>query len=175
MKMKRAITQAAALVLLGTVAGLVHNGFSANGIDPFRKLGDVPVYDNGDKSLGETDSEDHDGICYVSFKEFREIVDAGYPIIDARTSDDYESGHIPGAILCDYFEMGRYFETVLPRLNPEERIGIYCSGPACDDSEMLARELYNMGYTKLCVFKGGLDEWTETGLTLEHGPEEAWE
>ena len=118
MRMKRAIAQAAALVLLGTVAGLVHNGFSANGIDPFRKLENVPVYDNGEIPLGESDPEDHDGICYVSFKEFREIVDAGYPIIDARTSDDYESGHIPGAILCDYFEMGRYFETVLPRLNP---------------------------------------------------------
>ncbi len=175
MKVKRAIAQAAALVLLGTVAGLVHNGFSANGINPFRKLDGVPVYDNGEKPLGKTDPEDHDGICYVSFEEFREIVDAGYPVLDSRTSDEYESGHVPGAMLCDYFEMGRHFEMVLPRLSPEEMIGIYCSGPRCDDSEMLARELYNMGYTRLCVFRGGMAEWEEAGLTLEHGPEKAWE
>ncbi len=175
MKMKRAIAQAAVLILLGTAAGLIQNAISANGIDPFRKLDGVPVYDNGDISLVETDPDDHDGICYVSFKEFREIVDAGYPILDARTSGEYESGHIPGAMLCDYFEMGRYFECVLPRLSPGDRISIYCNGPSCDDSEMLARELYAMGYTKLCVFRGGVKKWAEAGLEFEYGPEEGWE
>ena len=39
---------------------------------------------------------------------------------------------------------------------------------------MLARELYTLGYTKLCVFKGGIEAWTEAGLELEYGPEEEW-
>ena len=175
MKVKKAIAQAVALVLLGTVAGLVHNAISANGIDPFRKLEDVPVIDNGDKPITEVDSGEHDGICFVSLKEFQEIVDFGYPVIDARTRDEYESGNVPGAILLDYFEMGRYFDSVLPRLSPEDRIGVYCTGPLCDDSEMLARELYSLGYTKLCVFRGGMEEWIEAGLETEHGPEEGWE
>jgi len=171
MKIKRAIAQAAVLVLIGVVAGLINNAFSVNGVDPFRKLDDVPVYDSGDKALGKTDPEAHVGICYISLEELLEIIDGGYPVIDARTSGDYESGHIPGAMLCDYFEMGRYFEIVLPRLSREERIIVYCGGPSCDDSEMLAKELYSMGYTKLCVFRGGIEEWMEAGLELEHGPE----
>jgi len=175
MKMKKAIAQAAVLVLFGTAVGLIHNAFSANGIDPFRKLDGVPIYDNGETPLTETDSRDHDGICFVSLEEFRKMADAGYPVLDARTSAEYESGHIPGSMLCDYFEMGRYFECVLPRLSPDERIVIYCNGPSCDDSEMLARELYEMGYRKLCVFNGGIEEWTDAGLKLEHGPEENWE
>jgi rhodanese-related sulfurtransferase len=172
MRIKRAITQAAALLLLGTAAGLVNNAFSVNGIDPFRRLEEVPVFENGGEPITEADADDHDGICFVNLEEFREMVDAGYPIIDARTSDEYKSGHVPGAILCDYFEMGRYFDFVLPRLDPGDRIGIYCNGPSCDDSEMLGRELYTMGYKKLCVFKGGMEEWREAGLEIEHGAEE---
>ena len=175
MRIKRAIAQAVALVLLGTTAGLVYNAFSANGIDPFRKLDDVPILDNGDTPITEIDSREHDGICFVSLEEFQEIIDSGYPVIDARTLEEYLSGHVPGAILLVYFEMGRYFDLVLPRLSPEDRIGVYCTGPLCDDSEMLARELYSMGYTKLCVFRGGMEEWVEAGLDIEHGPEEGWE
>ncbi len=174
MRLKRAIAQAAALILLGTAAGLINNSFSVNGIDPFRSLDDIPVYENGDTLATGSDSHDHDGICFVSFEEFRRMIAAGYPILDSRTASEYEAGHIPGAILCDYFEMGRYFETVLPRLDIGGRIGVYCTGPDCDDSEMLAKELYTLGYTKLCVFKGGIEKWEEAGLELEYGPEEEW-
>lgn len=175
MRVKRAIAQAAALVLLGTAAGFVHNAISANGIDPFRKLDDVPVLENGDTPVTEIDPGEQDGICFITLKEFQDIIDSGFPVIDARTPEEYESGHIPGAMLLDYFEMSRYFDTVLPRLSPEDRIAIYCTGPLCDDSEMLARELYTLGYTKLCVFGGGMEEWAEAGLKVEHGPEEGWE
>jgi rhodanese-related sulfurtransferase len=172
MMMKRAIAQAAVLVIIGVTVSLIFNTFSANGIDLFRKPVDAPVYDNGGEDPIGTDPAARDGIYHISLEELREMIDAGYPVLDARTSDEYEAGHIPGAILCDYFEMGRYFETVLPRLNREERIGLYCSGPSCDDSEMLAKELYTIGYTKLFVFSGGIEEWTEAGLELERGPEE---
>jgi rhodanese-related sulfurtransferase len=174
MKIKSAISQAAAIVLIGAVAGMINNAFSVNGIDPFRKL-DVPVFENAETKPGEQGREERDGICFVSLDEFREILDAGSPVLDARTSDEYESGHIPGAILCDYFELGYYLDSVLPRLSPEEEIAIYCSGPSCDDSEMLAKELYSLGYKKLCVFRGGMEEWIEAGLPLEHGAEEGWD
>jgi rhodanese-related sulfurtransferase len=175
MRVKRAIAQAVALVLLGTGAGFIFNAISANGIDPFRKLENVPIIENGETSITEIDPDDQDGICFVSLEELQEIIESGFPVIDARTSGEYETGHIPGAILLDYFEMGHYFDSVLPRLSPEDRIGVYCTGPLCDDSEMLAKELYTLGYTKLCVFRGGMEEWVEAGLPVEHGPEEGWE
>ena len=173
--MKKTIAQAAVLVLLGTAAGLVNNALSVNGIDPFRRIGDVPVFEEGDSTASPQSSHDHDGVCIISLDELRRMLDAGDVVIDARTREEYESGHIPGAVLCDYFEMGSYLDRVLPLLSPDDRIGVYCSGPQCDDSEMLARELYSMGYRKLCVFKGGMEEWTERGLPVESGPGEEWE
>ena len=44
-----------------------------------------------------------------------------------------------------------------------------CAGPECEDSELLARELYTMGYTNLLVFRGGYEAWTEAGLPVETG------
>jgi len=175
MKIKRAIAQAAVLIVSGAAAGLINNAFSVNGIDPFRRIADVPVFEEAGQDTTGSVLEERDGICYVSLKEFQAMIDAGDVVIDARTSDEYETGHVPGAILLDYFEMGYYLDSVLPRLDPNRKIGVYCAGPNCDDSEMLARELYSMGYKKLCVFRGGMEEWNEAGKPVEHGPEEGWE
>ncbi len=171
MRLRRAIAQAVLVALVAAAAAFIHNALSENGIDPMRDLGEVPVFESGQPLQGGAAVEDAEGDRLVSLEEFRELMEAGNPVLDARTPDEYRSGHIPGAILCDYYEMGRYFDRVLPRLDPAQRLGVYCSGPSCDDSEMLARELYSMGYTRLCVFKGGIEEWTEAGLPLEYGAE----
>ena len=60
-------------------------------------------------------------------------------------------------------------DDVIPLLGFEEEFVIYCTGPLCEDSEMLARELYTLGYRKILVFRGGLERWEEDGLPLEDG------
>jgi rhodanese-related sulfurtransferase len=169
MKMLRAITQGVLLAAVAAGVAFAFNAVQPNGIDPFRRPAEVPVVVGDSTSSPDGPAAPHEGIRYVSLEEFREILDAGDPVLDARTDREYEEGHIPGAILCDYYETGNYFEKVLPLLAPRMRIGIYCTGPLCEDSEMLARELYTLGYTNLCVFRGGIEEWTDAGLPLETG------
>ena len=65
--------------------------------------------------------------------------------------------------------MGRYLDRVIPLLMPDQDIVIYCTGPECDDSELLARELYAIGFTNIMVYKGGYEEWIDTGLAVEEG------
>jgi rhodanese-related sulfurtransferase len=169
MKILRAITQAILLAAVAAGVAFAFNAVQPNGIDPFRRPAEVPVLDRSGGEPRDSTAAPHEGIAYISLEEFREILDAGDPVLDARTAREYEEGHIPGAILCDYYEMGTYFPKVLPLLAPKMRIGIYCTGPLCDDSEMLARELFTIGYTNLCVFSGGIEEWTDAGLSLETG------
>ena len=90
-------------------------------------------------------------------------------MIDARTPDEYEAGHVPGAVLLDYFEMGYYLEEVLALLTPGDEVAIYCTSFDCEDSELLARELYAMGYHHLLVYRGGFMEWETSGLDIERG------
>ncbi|MCK4236285.1 MAG: rhodanese-like domain-containing protein [Candidatus Krumholzibacteria bacterium] len=161
-RLKSAILQAVAVAVLGGIVAFAHNAFSVNGIDPFRKVNDVPVID-------EPGTEEQEGVRFITLDDVRAHIDQGGLLIDSRTEDEYVEGHIPGAVLVDYFEMGRYLDDVLPTLSQYQVIAIYCAGPDCEDSELLAREFFMMGFTKLLVYRGGIEQWEETGLPVEKG------
>ncbi len=157
-----AIWQAVVLVAAAFVLGLVYNSFNENGIHPIRKPVRVPVVS---KEASETYGEE--AIRIVDLAEARQFVERGGKVLDARTKENYEDGHIPGAILFDYYSFGTYSASVLPMLSPLETIMVYCSEPSCNDSELLARELFARGYRRLLLFKGGFAEWQAAGLPVE--------
>ncbi len=161
-RLKRAAAQAVVVIIIGFVVAFVGNALSVNGINPFRKVAVVPMVDNGN-------SVEKEGIRVISLERMQAIVESGGLVIDARTPGEYEEGHLPFAVLLDYYEMARYFDEVLALITHEQEITLYCTGPTCEDSELLARELYAMGYTNLLIFSGGYDEWVAAGLPVETG------
>ncbi len=156
------IIQAAAIIVISLAASFAHNAISPNGIDPFKKRSQVHVVE-------DVSDFESDGIRIITLKQLKEVIDSGGVIIDSRTELEYRRGHIPGAVLLDYYEFGRQMDDVIPLLDFESEFVIYCSGPLCEDSEMLARELYTLGYRKILVFKGGVQQGEEDGLPLEYG------
>jgi len=161
-KWKRVLTEAVIIFVLATVIAFVHNAVNVNGINPFKHIEKIPVAADAADGEGQ-------GIVFIGLDKAEEFFYTGKKIIDARTADSYREGHIPGAILLEYYDMGKYLEKVLPRLSMDEDVMIYCSGINCDDSELLARELYAMGFTRLFVYKGGFEEWEAHGLPVEKG------
>ncbi len=163
MKLLRiAILQAMIVLGAGVIVAFAHNAISVNGINPFRKVVDVPVVEEDAGSSSK-------GIRIVNLEAMLKATGRGANIIDARTRAEYEIGHIPGAILLDYYDMGHYLDRVLPRLDPEKETILYCYGPDCDDAELLAREFYALGFTNLLVYRGGFDEWDGSGRMIEEG------
>jgi len=156
-----AIIQAAALLALACAVGFSFNAISKTGLKSFA----------APPAASATDPDGaHEGrIRIIALEEAREFVESGGVVIDARTKDQYKEGHIRGAIPLDYYELGRALDEVLPLLSKEARTMVYCEGPSCDTSELLAGELARIGFTKLLVFKGGIEEWTEAGLPVEKG------
>ena len=76
-------------------------------------------------------------------------------LVDVRTVEEYESGHIPGAVLLPIAEIreGNVAE-MLP--DPEQCILLYCrTGRRAEDSAAL---LAGMGYTRLYSI-GGIVDW----------------
>jgi len=159
---KIAIVQALMVTALAVGVGLIFNALSPKGIDPLKRPAHVPV------SSDSTEVRDG-GIRIVGLGEARNIVESGASVIDARRKEDFEEGHIPGAMLLDYYDMGTYKDQVLPRLSSDKLIMAYCSEDSCDDSELLAKELYSLGFTRLAVFKGGFAEWSAAGFPIERG------
>ena len=77
-----------------------------------------------------------------------------YIIIDARTQEEYDQGHIPGAIMIPEYEIADRAEKELP--DKDQLILVYCrSGRR---SKIAAEELVKLGYTNVKEF-GGIIDW----------------
>lgn len=73
-------------------------------------------------------------------------------LVDTRTAEEYESGHIPGAIHRDYREIGN----ALPTENREALVVVYClSGVR---SNRAARTLQRLGFIRVLDW-GGIVDW----------------
>ena len=91
----------------------------------------------------------------ITAEEARQIMDSeeGYVILDVRTQEEYDQGHIPGAIVISHEEIMENAEEVLT--DKEQLILVYCrSGRR---SKIAAEALVELGYTNIKEFGGIID------------------
>jgi len=104
------------------------------------------------------DKENDQGAVHVNItaEEAKQIMDTeeGYIILDVRTQEEYDQGHIPGAILISHEEIAEKAEDVLT--DKDQLILVYCrSGRR---SKIAAEALVELGYTNIKEF-GGIIDW----------------
>ena len=104
------------------------------------------------------DKENDQVAVYVNItaEEAKEIMDneEGYIILDVRTQEEYDQGHIPGAIMISHEEIAEKAEDVLT--DKDQLILVYCrSGRR---SKLAAEALVELGYTNIKEF-GGIIDW----------------
>ena len=103
-------------------------------------------------------TENDQGAVYVNItaEEAKQIMDSeeGYIILDVRTQEEYDQGHIPGAIVISHEEIAEKAEKVLT--DKDQLILVYCrSGRR---SKIAAEALVELGYTNIKEF-GGIIDW----------------
>ena len=104
------------------------------------------------------DKENDQGAVYVNItaEEAKQIMDTeeDYIILDVRTQEEYDQGHIPGAILIPDTEIKNKAEEVM--MDKDQLILVYCrSGRR---SKLAAEALAELGYTNIKEF-GGIIDW----------------
>lgn len=104
------------------------------------------------------DKENDQGVVYVNItaEEAKQIMDSeeGYIILDVRTQEEYDQGHIPGAIVISHEEIEEKAEEVLT--DKDQLILVYCrSGRR---SKLASEALVELGYTSIKEF-GGIIDW----------------
>ena len=104
------------------------------------------------------DIENDQGAVYVNItaEEAKQIMDSeeGYIILDVRTQEEYDEGHIPGATQISHEEIAEKAEEVLT--DKDQLILVYCrSGRR---SKIAAEALVELGYTNIKEF-GGIIDW----------------
>ncbi len=108
-------------------------------------------------ACGQTTEKNREA-AYVNItaQQAKKIMDTetGYVILDTRTQEEYDEGHIPGAILIPYDEILQKAEGVLA--DKDQLILVYCrSGRR---SKLAAEDLVKLGYTNIKEF-GGIIDW----------------
>lgn len=92
----------------------------------------------------------------ISQKEAKQIMeeDEDVIILDVRTKEEFDTGHIKNAILLPYDEIHEKAKTEIPDKNG--LILIYCRSG--NRSKIAAKALVDMGYTNIREF-GGISSW----------------
>ncbi len=103
----------------------------------------------------------------ISQEEAKEMLlrDDGHIVVDVRRQDEYDAGHIPGAILIPNEDIGTVPPKELPNL--DQVILIYCRSG--NRSKQAAQKLFDMGYTNLYEF-GGILTW-DGEIVTEDAPQ----
>ncbi len=93
---------------------------------------------------------------HISQAEAKEMMakDDGHVIVDVRRQDEYDSGHIPGAILIPNESIGTERPEELP--DSDQIILVYCRSG--NRSKQASEKLAAMGYTNIYEF-GGINTW----------------
>ena len=92
----------------------------------------------------------------ISADEAKKIIDeeTGYIILDVRTQEEYNGGHIPGALLLPNEVIGTEELVMLP--DKDQKILVYCRSG--NRSKQASQKLADLGYTNIYEF-GGIIDW----------------
>jgi rhodanese-related sulfurtransferase len=104
----------------------------------------------------------------ITRAELKTEIDAGtVTVVDALGGSYYAQQHLPGAIALTEDEVDARAAALLPDKNAA--IAVYCSNPACGNSQAVATRLERLGYTAVRKYREGIQDWVEAGLPVETG------
>ena len=108
-------------------------------------------------ACGQTSENDREAVYMnITAEEAMQIMgtEEGYIILDVRTQEEYDQGHIPGAVLIPNTEIKARAEEALP--DKDQLILVYCRSG--NRSKQAAEILVELGYTNIREF-GGILDW----------------
>jgi rhodanese-related sulfurtransferase len=87
----------------------------------------------------------------------------GFVLLDSRSREAWDQGHVPGAVHLPGREVAARAEAELDRSVP---VVTYCWGPGCNGATRAALALALLGY-RVREMIGGFEYWAREGLPVE--------
>lgn len=103
----------------------------------------------------------------ISVAQAHSLFELGIPFLDARHDEDFEKGHVQGAIRIAADEFAARAQELMP-FHPGPVV-IYCSGGQCDASHNLAKLLVEAKFTQVHVMTDGYPGWQAAGFPTAKG------
>ena len=89
----------------------------------------------------------------IDYIELKERVKTGAILLDVRSAQEYQEGHLEGAILVPEYEIEKNIEKIIN--DKHQEIIIYCTSGS--RSKKAYKTMRRKGYDNLYNLKGGLD------------------
>ncbi|MFF4233022.1 rhodanese-like domain-containing protein [Streptomyces sp. NPDC001820] len=89
--------------------------------------------------------------------------DPGFVVLDSRSTESWDQGHIPGAVHLPTALIPEQAERLLGKSVP---VVTYCWGPGCNGATRAALALAELGY-QVKEMLGGFEYWAREGLEFE--------
>jgi rhodanese-related sulfurtransferase len=90
-------------------------------------------------------------------------------VVDARSAEEYNDGHIPGAVSVPVNDVEFTLPAFMEKYDPAKVVVAYCSGAECWDSHELAEILKDAGCERVFVYGKGFPDWTAEQKPVEKG------
>lgn len=104
----------------------------------------------------------------VALEQAEEAIRAADVLIDVREADEYQAGHIPGAIHASRGVLEFKLSSTPELTSRDLKVVVYCktSGRAT----LAACAMRDMGYLQVQSIAGGFDAWLAAGLPVVSPP-----
>jgi len=103
-------------------------------------------------------------INIISVSDFIELQDSDHNLIDVRTQDEFDLGHINNATNLDFYS--DTFQSDILSLPKNETIILYCR--TNNRSSKTATILKENGYRDILVINGGITDWVKKGNHINY-------
>ena len=106
----------------------------------------------------------------VSNDEFAALMASkeGALLLDVRTPEEWEEGHLEGAAHADYWGDEAAFEAAMNAIPRNRPVLVYCAGGG--RSGLTAKELVAAGHQEVYNLEDGISGWEGQGLPVVTGP-----
>ena len=96
---------------------------------------------------------------YISVEEFNGFSENEFELLDVRTLEEFQSGHISRANNIDFFSEN--FIDKIKEFDTSLKLILYCRTD--NRSSKSAKILLDNDYENIFVLKGGIEEWISQG------------
>ena len=117
-------------------------------------------------ACAQSQQTEQSNVKNLSAVEFKAAIKSGeVQLVDIRTPNEYNMGHINGAIMVDFYSSD--FKANLNKLDKNVPIYIYCrSGSRTSKTIGL---LQSLGFKEIVNLHSGLIDWQRSGYSLSQG------
>lgn len=115
--------------------------------------------------VGCTSAGEGDALTRMAPDAFEKAVksEAKVVLLDIRTPGEYQSGHIPGAQLLNFYDNS--FNAQLDKLSKDQPVYIYCQ--SSNRSMQAAQMMIKKGFTRIIELQGGMGAWSRAGKPVK--------